>query len=241
MKIRVIHAITGVTTSWLEREEKILRSYAKPDTHLQIVSIRQGAESIESYFDIYIGSLNTLRLVKEAEEKGFDGIIITCFGNANLDPAREIVNIPVVGSGQASMLLAAALGYRFSIIGTVRSAADRHRVEAMKLGVSSKLASVRCIEARVLSLHDDLDATLNAMLQAGRKAIEEDGAQVLIPGCFGMVGLTEKMQQELGVPVVDPAGAAVKLIETLVDLKLSQSKLAFPIPPPKKRDFQGFA
>ncbi|MBI5969185.1 MAG: aspartate/glutamate racemase family protein [Deltaproteobacteria bacterium] len=237
MKIRVIHAITGVTATWLEREEKILRSYAKPDTHLEIVSIRQGAESIESYFDIHIGSLNTLRLVKEAEEKGFDGIIITCFGNANLDPAREIVSIPVVGSGQASMLLATGLGHRFSIIGTVRSAADRHRIEAMKLGISAKLASVRCIEARVLSLHDDLDATLMAMLEAGRKAIEEDGAQVLIPGCFGMVGLAEKMQQELGVPVVDPAGAAVKLIETLVDLKLSQSKLAFPIPPPKKRDF----
>jgi allantoin racemase len=170
-------------------------------------------------------------LVKESEEKGFDGIIITCFGNANVDPAREIVNIPVVGSGQASMLLAAGLGNRFSVIGTVRSAADRHRWEAVKLGVSSKLASVRCIEARVLNLHDDLEATLKAMVEAGRKAIEEDGAQVLIPGCFGMVGLAEKM------PVVDPAGAAVKLIETLVDLKLSQSKLAYPIPPPKKRDF----
>jgi allantoin racemase len=237
MKIRVIHAITGATEAWLEREERILRSYTKPDTQFEIVSIQQGAASIESYFDIYIGSLDTLRLVKEAEEKGCHGIIITCFGNANVDPAREIVNIPVVGSGQASMLLAVGLGHRFSVIGTVGSAADRHRMEAMKLGVASKLASIRSIEAPVLSLHDDFDATLNAMLDAGRKAIEDDGAQVLIPGCFGMIGLAEKMQQELGVPVVDPAGAAVKLIETLVELKLSQSKLAFPVPPPKKRDF----
>ncbi|MBW2147464.1 MAG: aspartate/glutamate racemase family protein [Deltaproteobacteria bacterium] len=237
MKIRVIHAITGLSASWLEREEKILRSYAKPDTQFEIVSIQRGAASIESYFDIYIGSLNTLRLVKEAEEKGCDGVIITCFGNASLDPAREIVNIPVVGSGQASMLLAAGLGHRFSVIGTVRSAADRHRMEVMKLGLETKLASVRCIESRVLSLHDDLEATLNAMVVAGGKAIEEDGAQVLIPGCFGMIGLAENMQQKLGVPVVDPAGASVKLAETLVDLKLSQSKLAFPIPPPKKRDF----
>jgi len=237
MKIRVIHAITGITETWLKREEEILRSYAKPDTDFEIVSIRQGAQSIESYFDIYIGSLNTLRLVQEAEEKGFDGVIITCFGNACVDPAREIVNIPVVGSGQASMLLAAGLGNRFSVIGTVRSAADRHRMEALKLGLVSKLASVRCIDARVLSLHDDLEATLSAMADSGKKAIEEDGAQVLIPGCFGMIGLAERMQRELGVPVVDPAGATVKLMETLVDLNLSQSKLAFPIPPPKKRDF----
>lgn len=237
MRIRVIHSITGLTADWLKREEAILCSYAKPDTQFEIVCIRQGAASIESYFDIYIGSVNTLRLVKEAEEKGFDGIIITCFGNASVDPAREIVSIPVIGSGQASMLLAAGLGHRFSVIGTVRSAADRHRIEAMKLGVEAKLASVRCIDTRVLSLHDDLEATVSAMLKAGRKAIEEDGAQVLIPGCFGMIGLAERMQHELGVPVVDPAGASVKLIETLVDLKLSQSKLAFPIPPPKKRDF----
>jgi len=237
MKIRVIHAITGVTPFWLEREEKILRSYAQPDTQFDIVSIQQGADSIESYFDIYLGSLDTLHLVQEAEEKGIDGIIITCFGNACVEPAREIVHIPVVGSGQASMLLAAGLGHQFSVIGTVRSAADRNRMEAVKLGLSSKLASVRCIEARVLSLHDDLEATLKAMVAAGRTAIEEDGAQVLIPGCFGMVGLAERMQRELGVPVVDPAGASVKLIETLVGLKLSQSKLAYPIPPPKKRNF----
>jgi allantoin racemase len=88
-----------------------------------------------------------------------------------------------------------------------------------------------------LTLHDDLEATLKAMIAAGRAAIEEDGAQVLIPGCFGMVGLAERMQQELGVPVVDPAGASVKLIEALVGLKLSQSKLAYPIPPSKKRNF----
>jgi allantoin racemase len=238
MKVRVIHAITGVTPSWLEREEKILRSYAQPGTEFDIVSIKQGAASIESYLDIYIGALDTLHLVKEAEKKGIDGILITCFGNACLEPAREIVHIPVVGSGQASMLLAAGLGHRFSVIGTVRSAADRNRMEAAKLGLSSKLASVRCIEARVLSLHDDLEATVKAMLAAGRKAIEEDGAQVLIPGCFGMVGLAERMQRELGIPVVDPAGAAVKLIETLVSLRLSQSKLAYPIPPPKARNFQ---
>jgi allantoin racemase len=237
MKIRVIHAITGVTPFWLEREEKVLRSYASPDTQFDIVSIQQGAASIESYFDIYLGSLDTLRRVKESDEKGFNGIIITCFGNACLEPAREIARIPVVGSGQASMLLAAGLGNRFSVIGTVRSAADRNRMEALKLGLSSKLASVRCIEAPVLSLHDDLEATLKSMLAAGRKAIEEDEAQVLIPGCFGMVGLAERMQEELGVPVVDPAGASVKLIETLVDLKLSQSKLAYPAPPPKKRNF----
>ena len=237
MKIRIVHAITGLTAAWLTEEEKILRSHAKPDTHFDIVCVKEGPASIESYFDVYIGALDTLRLVKEGEEKGCNGVVITCFGNASVEPAREIVHIPVIGSGMASMLLAAGLGNRFSVIGTVRSAADRHRMEALKLGLEAKLASVRCIDTRVLSLHEDLEATIGLMIAAGRKAVEEDGAQVLIPGCFGMIGLADRMQQELGVPVVDPAGASVKMIETLVDLKLSQSKLAYPVPPPKKRNF----
>jgi hypothetical protein len=39
------------------------------------------------------------------------------------------------------------------------------------------------------------------------------------------------------IHAITGVAASVKLMETLVDLKLTQSKLAYPIPPPKKRDF----
>lgn len=237
MKIRVIHAMTGMNDRMIEDEKTILKKFCKPDTFLDIVCIEEGSSSIESYYDMYIGAVSTLKYVKEAENLGFDGVVITCFGNACLDPAKEIVNIPVTASGEASMLLAAALGQRFSIIGTLKQARDRHEIEAMKLGVRSKFISERYIDMSVLDLHKDKDKTLNAMIKAAKMAIEEDGAEVIIPGCFGMIGMAEKMQRELGVPVIEPAGAVIKFIETLVDLKLASSPLSYPIPPIKKRSY----
>jgi len=237
LRIRVIHAMTGMTDEMKDNEEKLLKKFCKRETELEIACISEGSSSIESRFDEYIGAVNTLKLVKEAEDLGFDGAVITCFGNACLEPAKELVNIPVTASGEASMLLAASLCQRFSIIGTLERARDRHEIEAKKLGVYSKFVSERAVKMNVLDLHKDRNVLLNAMVEAGRKAIQEDGAQVLIPGCFGMIGMAADMQKELKVPVIEPAGALMKLIETLIELNLCQSPLAYPVPPKKKRSF----
>jgi len=237
VRLRFIHAMTGSSEHFLEREREILQGFAAPDTEIDIKKIVNGAASIESKFDIYIGAVETLQLVKEAEELGFDGVVITCFGNANLEPARELVKIPVMGSGLAAMLLAASLGHKFSVVATLPAARRRHELEAFKAGVHGKLASVRDIGTRVLAIDGDLDRTRRAMIEAGRRCVQEDGAEVLVPGCFGFIGLAKEMQNELGVPVIDPAGAAVRHIETLVKLGLSQSKRAYPTPPPKPRAF----
>src|SRR5690554_6899404 len=113
MRIRAIHAMTGSTPESLERERQLFKKYGSPDTVVDIVCITEGAASIESRFDEYIGAVNTLKLVKESEELGYDAVIITCWGNACLEPAREIVNIPVVSSGLASMVIAAGIAHRF--------------------------------------------------------------------------------------------------------------------------------
>ena len=52
---------------------------------------------------------------------------------------------------------------------------------------------------------------------------------------LGMAGLGEKLQNELGIPVLDPAPIAVQYAQTLVKLGLSQSRIAFPVPPEKAR------
>ena len=66
------------------------------------------------------------------------------------------------------------------------------------------MASVRVTGIPVLDLQKDLDATFHALVEEGRKAIELDGAEVLILGCTGMTGMAERVTKELGVSVVDP-------------------------------------
>ena len=57
----------------------------------------------------------------------------------------------------------------------------------------------------------------------------------MLLGCAGMADLQRSIGEELGIPVVDGVGAAVKLVEGLVALGLRTSKaggLAHPLPKP---------
>lgn len=237
MKIKFLHAMTSCTKEELAEEKEFLQSLAAPGTEIDVDEITNGAATIESYFDIYIGAVETLKKVQQAERYGFDGVVITCFGNANLEPAREIANIPVIGSGLASVTLAATLGHKFSIIGTIPGVVNRIGMEVRKAGVYDKLASIRCVDMGVQELGNDKQATRDAMIREARRAISEDNADVIVPGCFGMIGFAAEMQEILGVPVIEPAGAAVCLMETLVRLGLSQSKKAYATPPDKPRAY----
>ena len=240
IRIRAIKTITSPDAEALRREEEYLNSFAAPGTSIEIAQARAGTATIESHTDVALAAIETLRLVREAEAKGYDGILITCWGNANLEAAREVATIPVTASGEASMLLAAALGACFSVIAPLPNSFLRHAQEAWKLGVYSKFRSERPLGIRVHDLKSDWEATKAAFIEVGKKCIEEDGADVLIPGCSNLAGLASEMQEALGVPVIEPAGAVVRHIETLVLLRLSHSKRTWPVPPPKRRDY-GFA
>ena len=52
---------------------------------------------------------------------------------------------------------------------------------------------------------------LQKIIDTGRQLIEDDGAETLILGCAGLALHRKAAQLELGVPVIDPVQAAVKM------------------------------
>lgn len=236
IRIRAIKTITSPDTNELRREEAHLRSFAAPGTTIDLVRAQTGTATIESFTDVALAAIDTLRLTREAEHEGYDGVLITCWGNANLEAAREISSIPVTASGEASMLLAAALGACFSVVAPLDQTL-RHAQEAWKLGLERKFRSERPLGIRVHGIKSDWEATKAAFIEAGRKCVELDGAHVLIPGCANLSGLAAEMQSALGVPVVEPAGAGVRHLETMIQLGLCHSKRTWPVPLAKHRDY----
>ena len=55
-----------------------------------------------------------IRLAPRAEKRGFSAMIIGCYSDPGLDALREMLTIPVIGPGAASLHLAAQLGTRIS-------------------------------------------------------------------------------------------------------------------------------
>ncbi len=224
---------TELGTKELERRKKILRSKAGDDTVVDITDIEQGPSSIESAYEEYLSVPETIKRVVQAEEEGYNGVILGCFGDPGLDALREMVRIPVVGPGETSMSVAALLGHRFSIITVMDSVVPSLEKLVRVVGLEPKLASVRPTNIPVLDLAKDLEASKRKMLEESKKALENDGADVIVLGCMSMafMGVADEMQETLGAPVVNPAFVSLKYLEGLVSSNLTHSKKAYPFPP----------
>jgi allantoin racemase len=69
------------------------------------------------------------------------------------------------------------------------------------------------------------------LIDVARKAIEEDGAEVVILGGGPLIGYGKEIEKDLGIPVIDPTLAALKLMEGFIDQGYCQSKICRWSPP----------
>jgi allantoin racemase len=225
-------AQTDLGKGELERRRNILQSVAQKDTVIDVIDIEHGPSSIESFYEEYLSVPETVNKTIQAEKDGFDGVILGCFGDPGLDALREMVRIPVVGPGETSMHVASMLGRRFSIITVLDSVVPSLERLTRIVGLDQELASVRAVNIPVLKLRLDIETTTNRMIEESQKAIKEDKSDVVVLGCMSMafMGISDKMQKVLGIPVVNPAFVSLKVLEGLVNANLSQSKKAYPFP-----------
>ncbi len=65
---------------------------------------------------------------------------------------------------------------------------------------------------------------MDRIVEAGRRCLEEDGADVIVLGCMSMAflpGVARALQAELGRPIINPVLAALKTAEMSVALGLA--------------------
>jgi allantoin racemase len=146
---------------------------------------------------------------------------------------RSLLSIPVVGPGQATMLAACLLGKRFSILTMWDRWRPLYDKVATEQGLHHRMASVRSIgvppdTSELLSGKED---SVFALLESeARRAIDDDGADVLMLGSTTMYQSHLYLAERLPVPVLNPGIVAYKACETLIDLALSHSRVAY-VPP----------
>ena len=200
--------------------KEYLSKFKDPETELEITSLDEGPRHLRYYS---YGSLvvpKILRIIKNAEKEKFDSAIIGCFYDPGLREAREIAEkIVVTAPAEASMHIAMTLGERFSIIVGGNKSIPLMRENVTKYGFQDQLVSFHAIGMEVLNLQRDPGETKRRVIQAAKKAIELEEAEVIILGCTQQFGFYKELQNILGVPVIDVALAALNYAEFLVDLK----------------------
>jgi len=238
MKIKVI--IPVITKDFIEPTREEVEKFASKGTEIDIECIEYGTASIECAYDEMLDIPGIIKVAEKAQSEGFDGIITDCMADPGLDAVREKLDIPVVGPGRVSMLYAADLAHKFSVVTVLENVVATLDNRVMEVGLGSKLASVRFINIPVLDLAD-VKKLIDALVDESIKAIEEDGAHAIVLGCTGMLGVADDLSNALKkkgyeIPVIYPVAVAVKYLETLISLNLAQSKRTYMPPPEKERN-----
>lgn len=201
--------------------EKICRKYSLSDTEVEVKYIKEAPSGIESYHDAAISEKYLLDKFEEWKEQ-YDGFIVACHSDIGVDLLRELTDKPVIGIGEASMLFALPLGHKFSILSLKRKKIPQKEDLVKKYGLINRCASIRATGLGVIANYQEKKEKL---IQEGMKAVEEDGAEILILGCAGMAGIDKEIEKIVGVPVIDGVVSALLIIESLIRYGVNTSKV----------------
>lgn len=222
MRIKIINPNT--TWSMTEKIGACARAVARPGTEVVAVSPAMGPVSIESHYDEALAVPGLLAEIAAGEREGCDGYVIACFGDPGLLAARELARGPVVGIAEAAMHMASFIGRSFSVVTTLGRTIGQAWHLAEAYGMQRFCANVRACELPVLELEEPGSGARERIVEECRRALAEDGSDVIVLGCAGMTDLCDHISRTLGVPVVDGVAAGTQLVESLVTLRLATSK-----------------
>jgi allantoin racemase len=144
-----------------------------------------------------------------------DAVVLACFGDPGLAALKEVSKVPVVGMAEASILQASAIGQRFSIV----TGGERWKPMLEEFvagqGMSARLASVRAVAPTGADIARSPKAALALLAKGCAACVREDGANVVILGGAGLVGLAAKLKPSVEVPLLDGLACAISMAESL--------------------------
>jgi len=232
MRIDIIMLISGLDEEALEARQETLRAQASPGTEIRLVLTRNAPPSVESQAEMELAAPGILERAMKSEEEGADAVIIWGGHDPSLYSARELVEIPVLGPGMASMHLASLLAERFSLIVHLPEVTGIAQRQVQALGLENKCSGIYSVGLPVLELRRP--ESFEQVRETAERSIEE-GAEAVCFGCMAINDHATRLSESLAVShpgalVIHPARAAIRLAELLVETGLSHSKQSYPRP-----------
>lgn len=229
MKILIINPDYGMTQEEMALRCRILEEYTAPDTQLAMVCPQNSGVELNSALDVVLAAAEIVQLAADGQNAGFDAVVLYCFSDPVIDACREALRIPVIGGAQASCLAALNVCRSFGVI-----LADEARLPEKKrflrtLGVDpSCIAQIAAADMRGVDPWQNRELALARLAECGQQMVA-DGSEAIVLGCLSFLGLAQPLAEVLGVPVIDPAVAAVCTAESTVRQNLLTSKISYPL------------
>ena len=213
-----------VSAPYLRHLEDYLNQVKRNDTEI-VIGEMEPADKYAHPFVEYACGYRAIQKVYEAEKAGFDAVILGHFQDSGLAEAKAIVDIPVVGLGESSLLYACTLARKIGLITISPRFIPVHEEQVTRHGLDKRVIGIHAIEYKPSELTSAFDdtAAIEGIVDSFRRQAQivvDAGAQIIIPaGGIPMLltGTIPKMQVS-GVPVLNGIAVVLKHTEMAIEL-----------------------
>lgn len=177
----------------------------------------------------WIHGIQWIAAAREAQNQKFDAMVLASIAGPMATEIRTIVDIPVIGYGEAAFNLAGVYGHRVGMLFFIKERLDFWPKQLATWGLQERFAG---IEHAGVSFQDVLtgymdpakrDGIVGRIVEAGEKLVRETGADVIVPGEMPLNLLLSRagVTKIAGATVMDGIATSFKFAEMLVDLRKS--------------------
>ena len=198
---------------------------------LTVVGTDTGLDVVTHYHHIEHNLGPILDKAAEIEKQGdCDALIIGCFGDPGLTAVRQVTSMPVLGTGETSLSVAAILGDKVGIVVPQKDFiyATEKMIRAYQF--ADHVVAVRSAEEFVPeSILTRPEESMAKMADACLRVIHEHDADVLIFGCIGFSWMVSQVREliakeGLSTPMIEPGVTAYRAAKMVVELGLNQDR-----------------
>jgi allantoin racemase len=201
------------TTEAMTLRVLVAAQTALPDIEWAAATGRFGARYIASRASYAVASHAALDCFAE-HASGCDGVLLACFGDPGLEALREVSSVPIIGLVDATAAEAGAQGRRFSIV-TGGARWEPMLAEMLFLrGLASQIASIRTVAPSGGAIAANPAAAHALLAQASQRCADEDGAEAIILGGAGLLGIKAAIQSHVSVPLICSMEAGFRAVAT---------------------------
>lgn len=174
---------------------------------IECLTLTEGPFGVESQLHTDQVVLPLVDLVRRRRDAA--AFVIACYSDPGIDACRSVAQVPVFGIQESGVLCALGRADRIGIVAISGASEKRHRLYMRRMGVLDRVAGERALNITVDQSARGAD-TFARLRDVGR-ALIGDGAEALVLGCAGMAVHRAPLEQDLGIPVIDPTQAAVAM------------------------------
>lgn len=163
----------------------------------------------------------------QAEDDGFDAYVMGHFQDPGLYELRSALQIPVVGTGEATLLAASQLGRRLGLVTIDQVFANYHYEQADRYGLGGRIGGIVGLGCKPedfsAAFAGDESARRNMLADFAvcAQPLVEAGCDVLVPAGVlpGLLLCSEHSFKVGHAPVVNCAAVALKSAEMWIQLQ----------------------